>query len=100
MSLVVDIKHPRNPKDGVYIEYKNTKFVTLYNCIIDTYGIYKVKRDYSDIYWNPPEEYVYPEINWEKIWNEMDYCLYGIRRNYEYSISVNGPEIHFYNFKL
>tara|TARA_Y100001935_G_C17252956_1_gene482028 strand:+ start:93 stop:479 length:387 start_codon:yes stop_codon:yes gene_type:complete len=99
-TLELDIEYPKNPKDGVYIEHKNNRFVTLYNCVIDNYGIYKVREDYSNMYWNPPEKYIYPEINWEEIWKEMDYCLYGYMRSYEYSISGNGPEIHFYNFKL
>tara|TARA_B100000902_G_C27131929_1_gene824059 strand:+ start:201 stop:506 length:306 start_codon:yes stop_codon:yes gene_type:complete len=91
---------PPDPKNGAYIELKNIKFVTLYNSIIDTYGIYKVEKDWSDIYWSPPYSYIYPTIEWEKIWKEMDYCYHGYIRNYTYSESINGPEIHFTKSKL
>ena len=90
----------KNPKDGAFIQYKNTRFVTIYNSIIDSYGIYIVQNNFSDLYWNPPTEYIYPKINWEKIWKEMDYCMYGKLRHYQFSISINGPEIQFYNYKL
>lgn len=100
MNLILDLNVPMNPKNGAYFEYKNTKFVSLYNGIIDSYGIYIVDKDYYDIYWSPLKEYIYPEINWELIWKEMDYCLYGYMRNYEFSISINGPEIKFINPKL
>ena len=100
MRYIIEDTVPFNPKNGVYIQYKNTKFVTIYNCIIDTYGIYIVNKDFSDIYWKPPDTYIYPDINWEKIWKEMDYCLHGYFRNYEYSITINGPEINFINSKL
>ena len=91
---------PLNPKNGAYIHYKNYNFVTLYNCVIDTYGIYKVEQDWSHYYWTPPESYIHPIINWELIWKEMDYCNYGRIRNYFYSETKYGPEISFYNSKL
>ena len=100
MSTILDLQNPVNPKDGVYFEYENTKFVSLYNTIIDSYGIYIVNKDYSNIYWRPPDNYIYPEIKWDLIWTEMDYCQYGFIRNYKFSISKNGPEIKFYNYKL
>ena len=53
MNLILDLNFPMNPKNGAYFEYKNTKFVTLYNSIIDSYGIYIVDKDYYDIYWSP-----------------------------------------------
>ena len=40
---------PINPKKGTYFEYKGESFVTLYNCIIDTYGIYKVDEDWLEL---------------------------------------------------
>ena len=100
MIYIFEDNVPLNPRNGTYIEHKNSKFVTLYNSIIDTYGIYIVNKDYSNIYWTPPDKYIYPEIDWEKIWKEMDYCLNGYIRPYEYSITINGPEIHFANSKF
>jgi hypothetical protein len=91
---------PPNPKDGAYIELKNVRFVTIYNSILDTYGIFKVDKDWSNFYWVPPESYIHPHINWESIWKEMDYCCHGFQRNYIYSESVNGPEIYFPQSKL
>lgn len=92
--------NPPNPKDGAYIILKNIQFVTLYNSILDTYGIYKVEKDWSDIYWTPPEEYIYPTIDWERIWTEMDFCNHGFNRYYVYSESINGPEIYFTTSRL
>ena len=92
--------NPPNPKDGAYIQLKNVQFVTLYNGILDTYGIYKVDKDWSDIYWTPPEEYIYPRIDWESIWTEMDTCNHGYQRNYVYSESINGPEMYFSTARL
>ena len=91
---------PKDPKNGVYIDHGYEKFVTIYNSVLDTYGIYKVDKDWSFMYWTPPKEYIYPEIDWEKIWKEMDYCNYGRKRNYFYSETKYGPEISFYNSKL
>ena len=76
--------NPPNPKDGAYIKLKYMQFVTLYNCVIDTYGIYKVDKDWSDIYWTPPESLIHPNIDWESIWKEMDYCNHGYIRKYIY----------------
>ena len=91
---------PLNPKNGAFIRHKNYNFVTLYNCVIDTYGIYKVDEDWSHYYWTPPESYIFPKINWELIWKEMDYCSYGYMRRYSYSESIIGPEIQFHYSKL
>ena len=99
-NLSISIVTPPNPKDGAYIKLKSVQFVTLYNCIIDTYGIFKVDKDWSSIYWTPPESYIHPNIDWENIWKEMDYCNYGYYRKYIYSESANGPEILFPNSKL
>jgi len=97
--MIMNLKYisfePPNPKDGAYIELKNVKFVTMYNCILDTYGIYKVEKEWSGVYWSPPKSYIYPKIEWENIWKEMDYCTHGVMRNYIYSESINGPEIYF-----
>ena len=92
--------NPPNPKNGAYIKIKRCQFVTLYNSILDTYGVYTVDKDWSDIYWTPSEEYTHPFIDWESIWSEMDFCNYGYKRNYEYSISINGPEIKFSSSRL
>ena len=46
-TLKVVTFNPPNPKDGAYIQLKSVQFVTLYNCVIDTYGIYKVDKDCS-----------------------------------------------------
>ena len=104
MEKMTNIKvvtfNPPNPKDGAYIKLRSVQFVTLYNCVLDTYGIYKVDKDWSDIYWTPPESYIHPRIDWENIWKEMDYCNNGYQRNYVYSESVNGPEIYFHSSKL
>jgi len=91
---------PLNPKNGAFIQYKTYNFVTFYNSMLDTYGIYKVDRDWSETFWCPPETYISPTIDWEKIWKEMDYCNYGYLRNYTYSESINGPEIYFNTPKL
>ena len=91
---------PKDPCNGAYIEYKNSKFVTIYNHILDTYGIYTVNKDWSFMFWTPPEEYIHPIIDWENIWKEMDYCNHGYKRMYLYSESMNGPEISFYKNKL
>ena len=91
---------PKDPKNGVYIEHEQDKFVTFYNSVLDTYGVYKVDKDWSFMYWTPPEKYIYPEIDWESIWKEMDYCNKGYFRQYLYSETMYGPEISFYNFKL
>ena len=91
---------PFNPCKGAYIHFKTHRFVTLYNSMLDTFGIYKVEKDWSDVYWTPPESYIYPTINWEKIWKEMDYCNHGYMRKYIFSESMNGPEIHFISSKL
>ncbi len=99
-TLKVITFNPPNPKDGAYIQLKSVQFVTLYNCVLDTYGIYKVNKDWSDIYWTPPDPYIHPSINWESIWKEMDYCNHGYMRKYIYSESINGPEIHFISSKL
>jgi len=99
-NLKVITFNPPNPKDGAYIKLRSVQFVTLYNCVLDTYGIYKVDKDWSDIYWTPPELYIHPRIDWENIWKEMDYCNNGYLRNYVYSESVNGPEIYFHSSKL
>tara|TARA_B100000963_G_C22433597_1_gene583263 strand:- start:504 stop:824 length:321 start_codon:yes stop_codon:yes gene_type:complete len=95
-----DPPSPKNPKDGVFIEYQGEYFVSLYNCIIDTYGIYKVDQNWSHYYWCPPESYISPIIQWELIWKEMDYCLYGFIRKYLYSETKYGPEIHFVSSRL
>ena len=104
MEKMTNIKvvtfNPPNPKDGAYIKLRSVQFVTLYNCVLDTYGIYKVDKDWSDIYWTPPESYINPRIDWENIWKEMDYYNNGYQRNYVYSESVNGPEIYFHSSKL
>ena len=100
MIYIFEDNVPSNPRNGTYVEHKNSKFVTLYNSIIDTYGIYKVNKDYSNIFWTPPYKYIYPVIDWEKIWKEMDYCFNGYIRPYVYSVTINGPEIHFANSKL
>ena len=99
-NLTVNILNPPNPKDGSYIQLKSVRFVTLYNCILDTYGIYKEDKDWSNIYWTPPESYIHPNIHWENIWKEIDYCNFGYYRKYIYSESINGPEIHFPSSKL
>ena len=91
---------PINPKKGAFFEHKGEYFVTLYNCVIDTYGIYKVDKDWSHYYWVPPDSYIYPTIQWELIWKEMDYCLHDYLRSYFYSETENGPEIQFYQNKL
>ena len=92
--------NPPNPKEGAYIQRGHNRFVTIYNSIIDTYGIYKVEEDWSGLFWTPPKTYIYPTIDWESIWKEMDYCSRGYMRTYFYSESQNGPEIHFTNAKL
>ena len=99
-TLKIVTFYPPNPKDGAYIKMKSVQFVTLYNSLIDTYGIYKVDKGWSDIYWTPPERYIFPRIDWENIWKEMDYCNYGYHRKYIYSESINGPEIYFISSKL
>jgi len=91
---------PLNPRNGAYIQFKTYKFVTLYNAMLDTFGIYKVYKDWSNSYWTPPDSYIYPTIDWEKIWKEMDYCNHGYLRVYNYSESINGPEIDFTASKL
>ena len=41
--IIVNQKHePKDPKNGVYIEHEQDKFVTFYNSVLDTYGVYKV----------------------------------------------------------
>ncbi len=89
---------PINPKEGAFIKYKDENYVTIYNAIVDTYGIFKVQGDWSHYYWTPPQEYIYPNINWELIWKEMDYCNYGYYRKYIYN--KKGPDIIYLNFKL
>ena len=66
---------PINPKEGAFIKYKDENYVTIYNAIIDTYGIFKVDKDWSHYYWTPPQEYIYPNINWELIWKEIDFLV-------------------------
>ena len=100
VHLAINTFNPPNPKDGAYIRLKSIQFVTLYNCIIDTYGIYKVHKDWSNIYWTPPTSYIHPNIDWENIWKEMDYCTFGYYRKYIYSETINGPEIIFLSSKL
>ena len=98
-NMIVKARYnPLNPKDGAFINHKNTTFVTLYNSILDTYGIFKVDKDWSDYYWVPPDSYVYPTVQWEEIWKEMDYCSKGYYRDYIYSETINGPEIYFNNY--
>ena len=94
-NLSKNIIIPINPRNGAFIQHKNSKFVTIYNSIIDTYGIFKVNDDWSHYYWVPPQSYIYPEIQWENIWKEMDYCSFGYYRNYLFSETINGPEIKF-----
>ena len=96
----LNISYPIDPKNGAFIQKRNVKFMTLYNAILDTYGIYKVDKDWGFMFWEPPDHYVYPEIDWESIWIEMDYSLHGYKRNYQYSITINGPEIYFHTPKL
>ena len=91
---------PLNPCNGAYIQFKTHRFVTLYNSMLDTFGIYKVEKDWSDVYWTPPDAYIYPNINWEKIWKEMDYCNHGYLREYDYSVSIAGPEMCFYRSRM
>ena len=91
---------PLNPSNGAYIHFKTHRFVTLYNAMLDTFGIYKVEKDWSDVYWTPPDAHIYPEIDWEKIWKEMDYCNHGYLRTYDYSVSINGPEMCFYRSRM
>ena len=40
---------PRNPCNGAYIQFKTHRFVTLNNAMLDTFGIYKVEKDWSDV---------------------------------------------------
>jgi hypothetical protein len=89
-----------NPKNGAFIKHNDIQFVTLYNHILDTYGIYIVNDNWSNIYWCPPSSYIFPSIDWDKIWIEMDYSIYGYYRPFIYSLSINGPEICFNNSKL
>tara|TARA_B100000427_G_scaffold325724_1_gene333085 strand:+ start:2929 stop:3234 length:306 start_codon:yes stop_codon:yes gene_type:complete len=98
--IIVNHERPPSPKNGAYIESKDDRFVTLYNSVLDTYGVYKVEEDWSFMYWTPPEKYIHPEIDWESIWKEMDYCIKGHFREYLYSETKYGPEISFYKFKL
>ncbi|MBI52192.1 MAG: hypothetical protein CL779_03120 [Chloroflexi bacterium] len=94
-NLKIITFNPPNPKEGAYINYRTVHFVTLYNSILDTYGIFKVDKDWSDVYWTPPCSYIHPVIDWENIWKEMDYCNMGYIREYIYSETINGPEIFF-----
>ncbi len=101
MNRIMNLKligqqNPPDPKDGAFIQIKHVKFVTLYNAILDTYGIFKTDSDWSHYYWTPPSKYIHQEIQWEKIWTEMDLCRFGYRRNYTFSETANGPEIHFH----
>ena len=98
--MQINQQAPPNPKDGAFIQIKHVKFVTLYNAVLDTYGIFKTDSDWSHYYWSPPEEYIYPQIQWEKLWKEMDLCTFGYPRNYLFSETANGPEIHFNEARL
>ena len=47
LKLMVNHQTPPDPKDGAFIQIKHVKFVTLYNAILDTYGIFKTDSDWS-----------------------------------------------------
>ena len=98
-ALATDFIIPFNPKNGAFIKHNYTNIVTLYNSVIDTYGIFKTDKDWSHHYWEPPKSYIYPEIQWEEIWKEMDYCSFGYYRIYTFCETIHGPEINFYNYK-
>ena len=99
-NLPINFIVPFSPKNGAFIRHNNDRFVTLYNSVIDTYGIFKTNKDWSHYYWVPPESYTYPDIQWLEIWKEMDHCSFGYHRKYLFSETIHGPEIHFYDFKL
>ena len=108
MNRVINLQHnlpinfisPLNPKNGAFIKHKQTNFVTLYNALLDTYGIFKTNKDWSHYYWEPPKSYIHPDIQWLEIWKEMDYCSFGYHREYIFNETIHGPEIHFIDHKL
>lgn len=56
----------------------------------------------GDVMWSPPKEWIYPEIDWIKIWREMDFKRTGLRRSFEYFPpgKNNRAEIRFHSSSL
>ena len=52
--------------------------------------------------WCPPEDWVKPDIYWDRIWSEMDYDKVGYRRAYTYMPPTNTTKarIQFFNHNL
>jgi hypothetical protein len=52
----------------------------------------------GDFMWSLPKEWIEPEIDWLKIWTEMDFKRCGFRRSFEYfpKNQLNRPEIRFH----
>ena len=52
----------------------------------------------GDVMWSPPKEWTRPEIDWVKIWTEMDFKRCGVHRSFEYfpPKSSNRAEIRFH----
>jgi hypothetical protein len=56
----------------------------------------------GDVMWSSPKEWTRPEIDWVKIWTEMDYKRCGIRRSFEFypPTTSNQAEIRFHSSSL
>ena len=127
-DFITGVDHePDSPRldPGIYDEYGNRKgylgsiyypknpeksLVTFYEEDTDSYD-YSLASIWAgssipvylgDVMWSPPKEWIEPEIDWIKIWTEMDFKRTGIHRSFEYfpKNDSNRAEIRFHSSSL
>ena len=90
-------------------ETTNEWYITYYHQASDTYRItssedyYGTPVNYSRIMWCPPKYWIYPVIQWDKIWAELDLERCGVHRSYEFRKGLPGrenPRIQFHGPSL
>ena len=59
-NLPINFIVPFSPKNGAFIKHKQINFITLYNSVIDTYGIFKTDKDLTNKEKNKID--TYPDI--------------------------------------
>ena len=96
-----------------FIYFKETpgkSIVTFYEEETDSYD-YSFANTWSgssmpvylgDVMWSPQKDWVRPDINWVKIWTEMDFKRCGVHRSYSYipPNPTNKAEIRFHSSSL
>jgi len=88
------------------------KYITKYYRDTGTYDYERTEDIYYPPYdsgvgdrvvmWCPPEDWIKPVANWDRIWSEMDYYKVGYRRAYTYTpqTDTTKAQIQFFNHNL